>query len=180
MSSVLEKEDIGIMDMDYAKRYSQLFYSFNMLASYHNNRLFTDELENAMGFTITCKLNLNNRVVFSFYDRHANKDGKDRDTFVVLYESIHRTTPKRDYKGHTSTRELYPEFGFDFEDDLSPETLFRMIYQVTSDTDNENLLSCFILKILDEIEATAQHFNDLANKAYEYKEIVDEIYDESL
>jgi len=168
------------MDMDYSKKYSRLFESFHILPSYYNNTLFTDEIDGIMKFIINCKLNLNNRVVFAFYDRKLTKDGKDRDAFIELYELIHRKTPKKDYKGLTSTREKYPEFGFDFEDDLSPETVFRMMYHVLSGTGNENLFSCFILKILDEIEEMAKKFSDLANEAYEYKDIVDEIYDESL
>jgi len=133
-----------------------------------------------MKFTINCKLNLNNRVVFSFVDRHIDKNGKDRDAFVSLYEEIHRISPKKDYKENSKTREKYPKFGYDFENDLSPETIFRMMNLVISRSEQNHLLSCFILKILDEVESMASHFNKLANQAYEYKDFIDEIYDESL
>jgi len=168
------------MDMDYADKYSELFKSFHIIPSYYNNKLFTDEIETLMQFTINCKLNLNNRVVFSFYDRRIDKSGKDREAFVVLYEAMHRKTPKKDYRGLSQTRENYPEFGFDFEDDLSPETIFRMMYSILSEKDEENLFSCYILKIQDEIESMANHFSKMADEAYRYRSIVDEIYDESL
>ena len=135
----------------------------------HNAALFPQDIADFMEFQIHCELNQAGRLVYSISDTQARN--KFKATYKELYGYEVKETP-------ASIRGSYPATGSDSINDISPNTICRMI-QVEAEFNpmEASSIPVFVQKLAEEIQQWEEHFAKMAKSLGELRKKSDQIYE---